>query len=135
MSRRLITLIAAGLVVAVALGIALGIQRCVGDTDYLEVDPETGLHITGTPTEVDIDTYRLKVSGKVDHELSLSYDDIRQLAKGHRVPRPGVPRLLRRQGHLVGHGFQEHPRHGRSAGGCRLGEDEVGRRLHHKGGA
>lgn len=45
------------------------------------VDPATGLHVTGTPTVVDIATYRLKVTGKVDHELSLSYDDLRLLPR------------------------------------------------------
>jgi DMSO/TMAO reductase YedYZ molybdopterin-dependent catalytic subunit len=48
---------------------------------YLQVDPATGLHMTGTPTVVDLATYRLKVSGKVDHELSLTYDQIRALPR------------------------------------------------------
>ena len=48
---------------------------------YLEIDPETGLHMTGTPTEVDFESYRLKVSGKVDNELSLSYDELRLMPK------------------------------------------------------
>jgi DMSO/TMAO reductase YedYZ molybdopterin-dependent catalytic subunit len=48
---------------------------------YLTVDPETGLHMTGTPTVVDLATYRLKVTGKVDHELSLTYDQLRALPR------------------------------------------------------
>jgi DMSO/TMAO reductase YedYZ molybdopterin-dependent catalytic subunit len=48
---------------------------------YLEVDPATGLHMTGTPTVVEISTYRLKVTGKVDHELSLAYDELRALPR------------------------------------------------------
>lgn len=48
---------------------------------YLEVDPATGLHMTGTPTVVDLATYRLKVTGKVDHELSLTYDELRVLPR------------------------------------------------------
>jgi DMSO/TMAO reductase YedYZ molybdopterin-dependent catalytic subunit len=48
---------------------------------YTEVDPATGLHMTGTPTVVDFANYRLKVSGKVAHELSLTYDDVRRLPK------------------------------------------------------
>ncbi len=48
---------------------------------YLEVDPATGLHMTGTPTVVDFEDYRLKVSGKVAAELSLTYDDLRRLPK------------------------------------------------------
>jgi DMSO/TMAO reductase YedYZ molybdopterin-dependent catalytic subunit len=48
---------------------------------YLEVDAATGLHMTGTPTVVDLATYRLKVTGKVDHELSLTYDELRALPR------------------------------------------------------
>jgi DMSO/TMAO reductase YedYZ molybdopterin-dependent catalytic subunit len=48
---------------------------------YLEVDPATGLHMTGKPTVVDLATYRLKVTGKVDHELSLTYDELRALPR------------------------------------------------------
>ena len=48
---------------------------------YTEIDPATGLHMTGTPTVVDFAVYRLKVSGLVANELSLSYDDLRRLPK------------------------------------------------------
>jgi DMSO/TMAO reductase YedYZ molybdopterin-dependent catalytic subunit len=68
-------------VVGVALGLVFGLKRCAGDTDFNEADPATGLHLTGTPTEVDISTYRLKVGGKVDKELELTYDEIRALPK------------------------------------------------------
>lgn len=63
------------LLVGVA-GIVLGIFCCDGETDWMPVDPETGLHITGKPVEVDIATYQLKVTGKVDKEVSLSYEEI-----------------------------------------------------------
>ncbi|HOK49791.1 MAG TPA: molybdopterin-dependent oxidoreductase [Sedimentibacter sp.] len=53
---------------------------------YLGVDPETGLIMTGTPVLVDFDTYRLKVSGKVDQELSLTYDDLRRMPKLTATP-------------------------------------------------
>jgi DMSO/TMAO reductase YedYZ molybdopterin-dependent catalytic subunit len=53
---------------------------------YLGVDPETGLTMTGTPTLVDFDTYRLKVTGKVDQELSLTYDDLRRMPKLTATP-------------------------------------------------
>jgi len=53
---------------------------------YLGADPETGLIMTGTPTLVDFDTYRLKVSGKVDQELSLTYDDLRRMPKLTATP-------------------------------------------------
>lgn len=48
---------------------------------YGQVDPATGLHVTGTPEVIDVASYRLKVDGKVDHSLSLSYDDLRRLLK------------------------------------------------------
>lgn len=38
-----------------------------------------GLHITGTPIDVDIETYRLKISGAVDKELNLTFDDIKKM--------------------------------------------------------
>jgi DMSO/TMAO reductase YedYZ molybdopterin-dependent catalytic subunit len=46
-----------------------------------EVDPATGLHMTGKPVVVDLAGYRLNVDGKVTHPLSLSYDDLRRLPK------------------------------------------------------
>src|SRR5680860_904085 len=46
-------------------------------TNYLDL--YQGLHITGTPIDVDINTYRLKISGAVDKELSLTFDDIKNM--------------------------------------------------------
>jgi DMSO/TMAO reductase YedYZ molybdopterin-dependent catalytic subunit len=48
---------------------------------YTELDPETGLHMTGTPTRVDLAAYRLQVTGKVNNPLSLSFDDLRRLPR------------------------------------------------------
>jgi DMSO/TMAO reductase YedYZ molybdopterin-dependent catalytic subunit len=48
---------------------------------YTEVDPATGLHVTGIPSAVDLASYRLRVTGKVVRELSLTYDEIRSLPK------------------------------------------------------
>ena len=48
---------------------------------YTELDPSTGLHMTGTVQNIDLTTYRLKISGKVDHPLSLTYDELRCLPK------------------------------------------------------
>jgi DMSO/TMAO reductase YedYZ molybdopterin-dependent catalytic subunit len=53
---------------------------------YTELDPATGLHMTGTPTEIDLAAYRLVVTGKVDRELSLTYDDLRRLPKTTASP-------------------------------------------------
>jgi DMSO/TMAO reductase YedYZ molybdopterin-dependent catalytic subunit len=46
-------------------------------TNYLDL--YEGLHITGKPIDVDITTYRLKIGGSVDKELSLSFDDIKNM--------------------------------------------------------
>jgi DMSO/TMAO reductase YedYZ molybdopterin-dependent catalytic subunit len=60
---------------------------------YTEVDPATGLHVTGTPQVIDIADYRLTVSGKVTQELHLTYDEVRSLPKMTATPKltcPGV---------------------------------------------
>jgi len=48
---------------------------------YTDLDPSTGLHVTGKYQEIDINSYRLEVSGKVDHPQSLSYDELRCMPK------------------------------------------------------
>ena len=48
---------------------------------YTQVEPSTGLHVTGEAYEVDLASYRLKISGKVDRPLSLTYDEVRCLPK------------------------------------------------------
>ena len=53
---------------------------------YTEVDPATGLHVTGTPVEVDLSTYRLEVTGLVDRPLSLTYDELRCLPRVESSP-------------------------------------------------
>jgi DMSO/TMAO reductase YedYZ molybdopterin-dependent catalytic subunit len=37
--------------------------------------------MTGTPQRIDLASYRLKVTGNVDHVLSLSFDDLRQMPR------------------------------------------------------
>ncbi len=44
---------------------------------YAELDKSTGLHVTGTMQLIDQKRYRLEVTGKVNHPLSLSYDELR----------------------------------------------------------
>jgi DMSO/TMAO reductase YedYZ molybdopterin-dependent catalytic subunit len=51
---------------------------------YAELDPTTGLHITGTAPELDVDDYRLEVTGQVGNPLSLTYDDLRCMQKVER---------------------------------------------------
>lgn len=44
---------------------------------YTELDPTTGLHVTGGIQQIDVAAYRLEVTGKVRRSLSLSYDNLR----------------------------------------------------------
>ncbi|HET7839900.1 MAG TPA: molybdopterin-dependent oxidoreductase [Rectinemataceae bacterium] len=46
---------------------------------YTELDPETGLHMTGGPTLIQLASWRLKVGGKVRFPLELDYDSLRML--------------------------------------------------------
>jgi DMSO/TMAO reductase YedYZ molybdopterin-dependent catalytic subunit len=46
-----------------------------------ELDPSTGLHVTGKAQAIDLASYRLEVSGLVENPLSLAYDDLRCLPK------------------------------------------------------
>jgi DMSO/TMAO reductase YedYZ molybdopterin-dependent catalytic subunit len=46
-----------------------------------ELDPSTGLHVTGKAQEIDLESYRLEISGKVDHPLRLTYDELRCMPK------------------------------------------------------
>ncbi|MBN1579200.1 MAG: molybdopterin-dependent oxidoreductase [Anaerolineae bacterium] len=48
---------------------------------YTELDETTGLHVTGSIPEIDFETYRLEVVGKVGNPLSLSYDDLRCMGR------------------------------------------------------
>jgi DMSO/TMAO reductase YedYZ molybdopterin-dependent catalytic subunit len=58
---------------------------------YTQLDPDTGLHMTGTPQEIDLESYRLEVTGKVDQPLSLTLDDLRCLPKVELSPRLECP--------------------------------------------
>ena len=58
---------------------------------YTELDPATGLHMTGTPQKIDVKRYRLEVTGKVNHPLSLSYDELRCLPKSEARPKLVCP--------------------------------------------
>ena len=40
---------------------------------------EDGLHITGTPIEIDINEFRLEISGEVENPLSLTFDQIKEM--------------------------------------------------------
>jgi DMSO/TMAO reductase YedYZ molybdopterin-dependent catalytic subunit len=54
--------------------------------EYMQLDRETGLHVTGTPQEIDFKSYRLQVTGLVEKPLSLQYDELRCLPKVTAAP-------------------------------------------------
>lgn len=56
------------------------------DPGYTSLDPSTDLHVTGKVQLVDLATYRLRVSGKVDRPLELTYDQIRCLPRVQAAP-------------------------------------------------
>ena len=60
---------------------------------YTELDPTTDLHVTGSLQKIDLEKYRLEVTGKVDHPLRLAFDELRCM-----------PRVAARPT-LVSHGF------------------------------
>lgn len=53
---------------------------------YAQLDPATGLHVTGSPVAVDISAYRLSVTGRVASPLRLTYDELRCLPKVQSTP-------------------------------------------------
>lgn len=55
---------------------------------YTEIDPETGLHMTGSPVHIEIASYRLKVTGKVDKPLNMTFDELRLLPR--RAAKPAL---------------------------------------------
>ena len=46
-----------------------------------ELDPSTGLHVTGKAQTITLANYRLEIDGMVDYPLKLSYDDLRCMPK------------------------------------------------------
>jgi DMSO/TMAO reductase YedYZ molybdopterin-dependent catalytic subunit len=69
---------------------------------YTQVEPSTGLHVTGPAQLVDLDSYRLEVTGLVDHPLSLSYDDLRCLPKVEAHVRLECPGFFADEVNLAG---------------------------------
>ena len=56
------------------------------DPGYARLDPSTGLHVTGKMQLLDLTTYRLRVTGKVEPALELTYDEIRCLPRVEASP-------------------------------------------------
>ena len=51
-----------------------------------QLDETTGMHMTGIVQQLDLASYRLKVTGKVDHPLSLTLDELRCMPKVTATP-------------------------------------------------
>lgn len=49
--------------------------------EEFELDPSTNLHRTGTPQILDVEDYRLEVTGLVENPLSLTYEQLRCMPK------------------------------------------------------
>ena len=58
---------------------------------YTELDPTTGLHVTGSMQQVEITGYRLVVTGEVDNPLSLTYDELRCMPRTEARPKLVCP--------------------------------------------
>ena len=68
--------------------------------DYLSfVD---GLHVTGTPIEVDAEAYRLAVDGSVENPLSLAIGEIRRLGSERIYMELECPGFFVDKGHWTG---------------------------------
>ena len=61
---------------------------------YAGLDSPTGLHVTGRMQLLDLDTYRLRVTGRVERPLELTYDEIRCLPKVQASPELICPGLF-----------------------------------------
>jgi DMSO/TMAO reductase YedYZ molybdopterin-dependent catalytic subunit len=48
---------------------------------FAQLDESTGLHMTGSPKDISLAGYQLKVDGKVSHPLALTYDELRCMPK------------------------------------------------------
>jgi DMSO/TMAO reductase YedYZ molybdopterin-dependent catalytic subunit len=53
---------------------------------YTELDTSTGLHVTGTLPRIDINSYRLTVTGKVAHPGSYTYNELRCMERVEARP-------------------------------------------------
>jgi len=56
------------------------------DPGYAELDPSTGLHMTGKMQMIELDAWRLRVTGKVGKPLELTYDELRCLPRVEASP-------------------------------------------------
>jgi sulfoxide reductase catalytic subunit YedY len=61
-----------------------------------------GLHVTGQPIDIDIDTYRLTVSGAVETPLSLSLTEIQDMEAQREFVTLACPGFFVDEGHWTG---------------------------------
>jgi len=61
---------------------------------YAELDEATGLHMTGRVQQIDLATYRLKVTGLVDRPREFTYDQLRCMPKVSATARLICPGLF-----------------------------------------
>lgn len=61
-----------------------------------------GLHVTGTPVEVDLQSYRLEVSGKVRNPLSLTFEEVKGRESARIFMELNCPGFFTDTGHWTG---------------------------------
>ena len=69
-------------------------------TGHLEI--YEGLHITGNPIDVDIETYRLKITGAVEEELSITFDELKKMESVREEIELVCPTLFVDKGYWTG---------------------------------
>ena len=75
----------ARILMTLLIGIAVSGFAAADEKDKFEYLQEfEGLHITGVPFDLDPATYRLTVTGLVEKPLSLSFDEVKALARTSR---------------------------------------------------
>ena len=68
------------LALAAVILLAAALVTVSADEQEFEAGEEfQGLHVTGRPFDLDPETYRLNVTGKVDRPLSLTFDQVKAL--------------------------------------------------------
>ena len=55
-----------------------------GGEDFGYLEEFQGLHITGTPADIDIESYRLKIEGLVENPLELTFSEIKAMPSERR---------------------------------------------------
>lgn len=73
-----------------------------GGEDFGYLEEFQGLHITGTPADIDIDTFRLKIVGLVENPLELSFSEIKAMTSVRREITLVCPGFFVDQGYWTG---------------------------------